>query len=154
MAVEHASEQTVIDAPRDACVAVVLDFDRYPTWAPDLKEVTVEDRDEEGRGRRVRFRAAAMGHSSTYVLQYDYRQFPDVLAWALVEGDLTRKLDGLYRFIPLDDGRTEVHYVLEAELVVPLPAFIKRRTELKIVHTALRDLKARVEEQLAQSGPA
>ena len=32
-----------------------------------------------------------------------------------------------------------------AELVVPLPGFVKRRAEGRIMQTALRDLKARVE---------
>ena len=40
-------------------------------------------------------------------------------------------------------------YQLEAELVVPLPGFIKRRTQLKIMHTALKELKSRVEAQSA-----
>ena len=35
--------------------------------------------------------------------------------------------------------------MLEAELIVPLPGFIKRRTQLKIMHTALKELKSRVE---------
>jgi hypothetical protein len=34
---------------------------------------------------------------------------------------------------------------LEAELKVPIPGFIKRRAEGRIMHTALRQLKARVE---------
>ena len=38
-----------------------------------------------------------------------------------------------------------MRYELEVELVVPLPGFVKRRAELKIMHTALRELKARVE---------
>ena len=40
---------------------------------------------------------------------------------------------------------------LTAELVVPLPGFVKRRAETRIMQTALRDLKARV-EAVAASG--
>jgi hypothetical protein len=32
-------------------------------------------------------------------------------------------------------------------LIVPLPAFVKRRAESKIMHNALRELKAHVEQQ-------
>ncbi len=146
---EHAIEHTTVNASVDRCLDVVLDFERYPDWAPPLKEATVVSRDLQSRPLDVRFRAAAFGHSTSYLLRYDYSEAPTKLAWKLVESDVCRKLDGYYRFTPAGDdpSRTDVEYVLEAELVVPLPAFIKRRTELKIVHTALRDLKARVEQQ-------
>jgi uncharacterized membrane protein len=142
---EQATERTTIDAPPERCWDVALDFERYPTWARDIKSVEVESRDEQGRGREVRFRAAAMGRSTSYTLRYDYSEAPRVLSWVLARGDITRKLDGTYIFEPTDDGRTQVTYHLTAELIVPLPGFVKRRAESKIIHTALRELKQHVE---------
>ena len=142
---DSVTERTTIGATRDACLDVLLDFERYPEWARDLKEVTVLERDAQGRGVEVRFRAAGMGYSTNYTLRYDHSR-PDTLAWRLTRGDLTRKLDGQYHFEEAGDG-VEVTYQLEAELVVPLPGFIKRRTQLRIMHTALKELKARVEAQ-------
>lgn len=146
---EIVTEQTTIAADPATCYAVATDFARYPEWARDLRSVTVVASDDEGRPTEIMFRAAAMGHSTTYTLGYDYTQAPARLAWRLLSGDVTRKLDGYYDFAPDPDdaGATAVSYRLEVELVVPLPAFIKRRTELKIMHTALRELKARVESQ-------
>jgi len=142
---EQATERTIIDAPPERCWEVAVDFERYPQWARDIKAVTVESRDAEGRGLEVRFRAAAMGRSTSYTLRYDYSDAPRVLSWVLARGDITRKLDGEYIFDPLDDGGTEVTYHLTAELIVPLPGFVKRRAETKIIHTALRELKLHVE---------
>jgi hypothetical protein len=142
---DSVTEHTTIDATREACLDVLLDFERYPEWARDLKEVTVLERDAEGRGVEVRFRAAGMGYSTSYTLRYDHSD-PDTLAWRLIRGDITRKLDGHYHFEE-SAGGVEVTYQLEAELVVPLPGFIKRRTQLKIMHTALKELKGRVEAQ-------
>src|SRR5687768_3705560 len=113
---EQATERTIIDAPPDRCWEVVLDFERYPRWARDIKSVTVESRDAEGRGEEVRFRAAAMGRSTSYTLRYDYSEAPRVLSWVLVRGDITRKLDGTYILDPTDDGGTQVTYHLTAEL--------------------------------------
>lgn len=142
---ESVAEHTVIEASRQQCLEVLLDFESYPQWARDLKDATVLERDGEGRGVEVRFRAAGMGYSTSYTLRYDYSD-PDRLAWQLIKGDLTRKLDGHYGFNDLrDGGAVEVSYELDAELIVPLPGFIKRRTQLKITHTALKELKARVE---------
>ncbi len=59
-----------------------------------------------------------------------------------------RRLDGAYEFLPVTDDpdRTDVVYHLTVELVVPLPGFVKRRAESKIMHNALRELKAHVEQ--------
>lgn len=100
---------------------------------------------------RVRYRAAAMGRSTTYVLGYDYSEAPRRMAWTLLESDITRQLDGSYDFAPVDGepDRTDVTYELVVELVVPLPSFVKRRAESRIVHTALRELKSWVERGAA-----
>jgi uncharacterized membrane protein len=144
---DEATQQMLIDASPQRIWEVLTDFDDYPSWAHDLKSVTVVERDEEGRPRDVAFRAAAMGRSTSYTLRYDYDRAPDVLAWRLVKGDITRKLDGSYELRPLDDtpGRTEVTYHLAVDLLVPLPGFVKRRAEARIVHTALRQLRSHLE---------
>jgi uncharacterized membrane protein len=144
---DEATQQMLIDASPQRIWEVLTDFDDYPSWAHDLKSVTVVERDDEGRPRDVAFRAAAMGRSTSYTLRYDYDQAPEVLAWRLVKGDITRKLDGSYELRPLDDtpGRTEVTYHLAVDLLVPLPGFVKRRAEARIVHTALRQLRSHLE---------
>jgi ribosome-associated toxin RatA of RatAB toxin-antitoxin module len=135
----------VISATPDRCFAVSADLGAYPLWAADIKEVIIDTRDDQGRPQLVTFRAAAFGRSTNYTLSYDYTQAPDVLAWVLIEGDITSKLDGCYVFEPTGDGSTEVTYHLEVEMKVPLPGFIKMRAQSRIMSIALRDLKARVE---------
>ena len=56
-------------------------------------------------------------------------------------------LDGSWEFFPVDDdpNRTEVRYSLTVELAMPLPGFVKRRAEGRIVHTAITDFTDRVE---------
>jgi hypothetical protein len=141
---DQATETMEIAAPADRILDVLLDFESYPTWARDLKGVTVESRDEEGRAQEVTFRAAAFGRSTSYTLRYDHG--PGHLGWELVRGDIMRKLDGSYELAPgVSDGRTLVTYHLAVDLVIPLPGFVKRRAEQKIIHTALRELRAHVE---------
>jgi ribosome-associated toxin RatA of RatAB toxin-antitoxin module len=142
---ESARESIVVRAHPAECFAVATDFLHYPTWASDVKEVVIGERDEAGRASVVTYRAGAFGRSTSYTLRYDYHDAPEVIAWRLVEGDITSKLDGRYVFSSCGEDQTEVAYELEAELIVPIPGFVKRRAETKIVHTALGDLKARVE---------
>ena len=141
---EHANERIRIDASMDECLGVVLDFENYPSWARDLKQVTIQERDAEGRGVLVEFRAAAMGQSFKYVLAYDYSAMPDSFSWVLSSGEKLRQLDGTYRFEPEGDA-TRVHYDLVVDLSIPLPGLIKRRAAGMIMGTALRELKKAVE---------
>jgi len=142
---EQATERMTVEASPERCFEVAIDFDRYPEWAADIKSVTVEERDAEGRGTLVNFRAAAFGRSTSYTLRYDYSDAPHTLAWVQASGDLTSRLDGEYVFDPGDDGNTAVTYHLVVELKIPIPGFVKRRAEGRIMGTALRELKARVE---------
>lgn len=148
---DKATQKTIIDASPEQCFAIAADFAAYPDWATDIKQVTVLRSDDDGRGGDVAYRAAAMGRSTSYTLRYFYGSNPLRIAWKLVEGDLTRKLDGEYEFLPVDDGaRTEVVYHLEADLAVTMPGFVKRRAESRIIRTALEDLRQRVEATVPQ----
>ena len=142
---EQATEHTTVSAPPERCYAVVTDIERYPEWAADIKQVTVERRDGDGRPLVCTFRAAAFGRSTSYSLEYDYSEAPHVLSWRQTRGDITTKLDGRYVFEPAVGGGTDVTYHLEVELRVPIPGFIKLRAASRIISTALRELKARAE---------
>ena len=143
---DQATEQMTVSASPERCFAVVADIERYAEWAADIKEIVVDERDAEGRPVLVTFRAAAFGRSTSYTLRYDFSEAPRSLSWKLTKGDITSKLDGSYVFDPAEEGSgTHVRYHLEAELRVPIPGFIKMRAQSRIMSTALRELKARVE---------
>lgn len=140
---DQATQHMHIEAPLERIWDVLTDFESYPTWARDLKEATVLQHDEEGRASLVRFRAAAMGRSTTYTLAYTWDDAPQRLPWKLVSGDIQKVLDGAYEFHETDSG-TDVTYHLRVDLAIPLPGFVKRRAEARIISTALRELRAHV----------
>jgi uncharacterized membrane protein len=142
---ETASERIRVDAPAERCFDVAVDFESYPEWVRDVKEVRVLEFDEEGRGTRVEYRAAALGKSIRYVLAYDYRDAPSSFSWELVEGDMLRRLDGRYQFEADGPTSTRVHYNLAVDLAVPLPGLVKRRAAGLIMGSALKELKRQVE---------
>jgi ribosome-associated toxin RatA of RatAB toxin-antitoxin module len=134
-----------VPASPERCFAVVSDIERYPEWAADIKEVIVNDRDDQGRPVLVTFRVAAFGRSTILTLSYDYSEAPRILSWKSTKGDITSRWDGSYVFDAGENGGTDVTYHLEAELRVPIPSFIKMRATSRIMSTAMRELKARVE---------
>lgn len=144
---DQAVEEIRVKAPPERCFGVAVDFERYPTWAPDVKAVEVLERDPEGRGKRVRYQIAALGLSITHVLEYDYADAPRQFTWRLVEADILRGLDGVYRFDPDGEG-TLVTYRLAVDLAIPLPGFVKRQAAGRIANSATRQLKTRVESEV------
>jgi ribosome-associated toxin RatA of RatAB toxin-antitoxin module len=149
---EQATQRITIEASPERCYDVVVDFERYPEWARDVKDVVVTSRDEGGRPVEVEFRAAAFGRSTRYTLRYDHSLAPGELSWKLVQGDIMRACDGAYDFAPTGSGGTDVTYHLAIELVVPLPGFVKRRAEVRILNT-VKELKSRVEGQAQPALP-
>jgi hypothetical protein len=148
---EHVTERMIIRGTPQHCFEVLTAFEAYPQWAADIKSVSVAGRDNLGRATQVTFRAAAFGRSTSYTLRYDYSRAPAELSWVQVKGDITRRLDGSYQLVASGDGSTEIAYRLVVDLKVPLPGFVKRRAEGRIMGTALRELKARVESTPAPS---
>ena len=141
---ETASDTITIEASPDAVWAIATDIERYPEWARDVKDVVVTARDDDGRPSQVEFRTSALGRSTHYTLRYDYSDAPAVLAWTMVKGDIQRSIEGAYRFEATNDGGTLVQYDLAIELVVPLPGFVKRRAERRILN-AIKEMKAYAE---------
>ena len=86
-----------------------------------------------------------MGRSTSYTLRYDHGAVaPGLGARARRHHAQARRLLRAGAR-PATDGRTLVTYHLAVDLIVPLPGFVKRRAEQKIIHTALRELRAHVE---------
>lgn len=143
---DRATHTTTIAASPERCFEVVTAFGEYPEWARDVKSAEVRARDEAGRPIEVEFTASAMGRSTSYLLRYDWSGAPHRLSWWQVRGDLTDAIDGTYTFTPSTSvpGGTDVVYELAVELVVPLPGFVKRRAEVRILNT-VKELKARAE---------
>ncbi|HEY3830967.1 MAG TPA: SRPBCC family protein [Acidimicrobiia bacterium] len=143
---DQASERIRIAAPAQRCYDIATDFERYPAWARDVKRATIVARDDTGRAAQVAYRAAALGKSVEYTLEYDFADAPRSFSWHLVEGGmLLRRLDGSYRFEPDGDDATRVHYDLAVDLKAPLPRAIKHRAAALIMGNALRELKRHIE---------
>jgi ribosome-associated toxin RatA of RatAB toxin-antitoxin module len=142
---DTASERIRIEAPADRCFDVAIDYESYPEWLRDVKEAKILESDDEGRGLRVEYRAAALGKSIRYVLAYDYTGAPGQFSWQFVEGDMLRRLDGSYTFESEGPFLTRVQYDLSVELALPLPGLVKRRAAGLIMGSALKELKKQVE---------
>jgi hypothetical protein len=141
---DQARESTHVEVSPEQVYRVAIDFERYPEWATDVKEVEVLERDAEGRGTRVRYQISALGKTIGYVLTYFYDDAPGGFSWDLESADYLRRLDGSYTFVAEGSG-TRVGYVLAVADPLPLPGFMKKAAAGMIVDNAMKQLKRYVE---------
>ena len=144
---EQTTSSIVISADPAAVMAVISDFDAYPTWAQGVRKAEPVDQGSNGgadsRPERVYFELDASPIKDAYTLSYDWHG-DDSVTWKLVEGKMLKAMDGSYE---LDDqgGSTEVTYRLAVEISIPMIGMLRRKAEKVIIDTALKGLKKRVE---------
>lgn len=122
---------------------VATDLDSYPDWNEDIKRVEVKQRDDENRPVEVWMEVDVKLKLVGYTIEYDYSAAPGFFSWSLVEGDV-KELEGSYRFDEFDDV-TEVTYEMRVDPGFPIPGFLRRQAERRVVRGALENLKQRVE---------
>ena len=141
---EQTSSSIVVDAPPADVMAVIADFDAYPTWAKGVQTADVRATGPDGRAEQVFFALDVSPIKDEYTLAYDWDHDREV-TWSLVEGNMLKALDGAYTLEDLGGGRTEVTYRLALDVNIPLIGMLKRKGEKILIDTALKGLKKRVE---------
>ena len=137
----QTSSSVTIDAGADAVMAVIADFEAYPSWVDSMERATVLS-STDGRADEVEMALAHPLFSDTYVLAYDWA--PEKVSWHLVRGGRLTAMDGSYVLAPAG-GRTTVTYTLAVDTSLPMIGLLRRKAEKTIVDGALRGLKRRVE---------
>ncbi len=143
---ESSTQSITINAPPAKVAAVICDFARYPEWADAMKSVEVVEEYEDGYASQVRFVIDAGVLADDYTLQYEYAEDVSRIEWHLVAPSKTQRVqNGSYDLAENADGTTTVTYTLEVELAIGMLGMFRRKAEMMIMDTALRQLKTRVE---------
>ncbi len=143
---EKTAQTIYIDADPNTVMNVIADIGSYPEWVSEYKEAEVLEADDEGYPKVARLVMDATVLKDTFVLSYDWPKDRGSVRWSLVSSSLLKALDGVYRLSPKDSG-TEVTYELSVDLAIPMIGLLKRKAERRLIDTALKDLKKRVEAE-------
>ena len=143
MAEQTTSSIDIEAAPADV-MAVIADFDAYPSWAKGVTKAETRSSYDDGRAREVFFALDVSPIKDEYTLAYEWDGYDEV-TWTLVEGKMLRALDGAYILRERASGITEVTYRLALDVSIPLIGMLKRKGEKILIDTALKGLKKRVE---------
>jgi len=143
---DTSTQSIVIDAPPDRVAAVIADFARYPEWVEAMKSIEIIEEYEDGYASQVRFTIDAGPLVDEYTLRYEYAEDLSRVEWRLVSPSKMQKEQiGSYDIEANGDGTSKVTYTLSVELTIPMLGMLRRKAEKRIMDTALRDLKRRVE---------
>lgn len=141
---QRVNDRVTVSASPDQVMEVIVDLASYPEWADGVKHVDIHEHDDQGRPVEATFEVDAQVQRVNYRLRYTHEV--NRLSWYLVDSNVLTQLDGVYALEPLGDT-TEVEYVIEADISIPLPGFIKKRAAKVILQTGLKGLKRRVEDR-------
>jgi uncharacterized membrane protein len=132
-----------VKAPVDKVIGALTDFESFPEWQSAVMECEVLERDDEGRGSRIRMKVDAKIRKVEYVVRYTY-DLPNGFSWEQESGDL-KENTGVYRFAPKDDGSTDVTVDIVAEVGFFVPGPMKNLIRDQSLKNSIRELKKRVE---------
>jgi uncharacterized membrane protein len=132
-----------VKAPVDKIVEALTDFDSFPQWQSAVLEAEVLDRDDEGRGSRIRMKVDAKIRKVEYIVKYSY-DLPNSFSWEQESGDL-KENTGVYKFDAKDDGSTDVTVDIVAEVGFFVPGPMKNLIRDQSLKNSIRELKKRVE---------
>jgi coenzyme Q-binding protein COQ10 len=135
-----AEQSIVIDVPRDAFLAVITDYERYPEFLPDMKATRIVGRD--GHAVDVVFTLHLVKR-----IEYTLRLVedpPNGLSWTQVSGDFQRN-DGGWTLQDLDGTRTHATYRIDVAVGVLVPGSIVNRLVGQTLPDTLRAFKRRAE---------
>jgi hypothetical protein len=133
---------TRVAASRDACFAVLIDFDAYPRWSSPITSCRVLERHPDGLAKRVEFHLDMTVKTIRYVLEYTYDK-PRGARWKLVDGDV-KDVEGEYTFEE-HGGTTTATCTQAIDLGFWLPGFIKKPFEQKALRDSVEEFRRAVE---------
>ncbi|MCV7420837.1 SRPBCC family protein [Mycobacterium yunnanensis] len=128
------SKTVEVEAPADAIMAIVADFESYPQWNPEIKGCWILARYDDQRPSQLRLDTSVQGMDGTYI-QAVYYPGENQIQTVMQQGDLFSKQEQLFSVVAM--GPISLLTVdLDVEVSMPVPAMMVK----KIVNDALEHL--------------
>jgi coenzyme Q-binding protein COQ10 len=104
-----ATRSVVIDVPPDRVFDVIVDYDRYAEFLPEVKEARSADR----RGNEVDVHYGIDLVKRIHYTLHMVEERPRSVRWSFVRGELMRDNKGSWTLEPTPDGKTRATYTIE-----------------------------------------
>ena len=104
-----ATRSVVIDVPADRVFDVIVDYDHYAEFLPEVKEARSADR----RGNEVDVHYGIDLVKRIHYTLHMVEERPRSVRWSFVRGELMRDNKGSWTLEPTPDGKTRATYTIE-----------------------------------------
>ena len=143
------SKTIEVEAPAEAIMGIVADFESYPLWNDEITGCWVLARYDDGRPSQLRLDVVVQGQSGTFITAV-YYPAENQIQTVLQQGEFFEKQEQKFSVVPM--GATSLLTVdLDVETKLPIPAqFVKKAIGDTLDYLAAK-LKTRAEEVAASS---
>ena len=131
----------VIRASPEKVFEVISDFEKYPEFLPEVKQVKVET--TQGNTRDVTYTIDIKAKLITYTLRHTPKP-PHELSWTFVRGEMMKGNDGAWVLKPVAEG-TEATYKIDLRLGALVPSMVERKLAEQSLPGLLENFKKRIE---------
>lgn len=115
-----ATRSVLVNAPVEKCWEAVTDYDRYPEFIPEIRQISTSNR--RGDEIDVHYQIEMIKK-----IRYSIRmkeEKPRRLSWTYIEGEVMKDNKGSWLLEPAGEGETQVTYNVELALGPLVPKSI------------------------------
>ncbi|WNG36112.1 SRPBCC family protein [Archangium violaceum] len=136
-----ATRSIVINAPPEKVFDVIVDYDRYAEFIPEVKKIRTSDR--KGNEVKIHYEVDIVKTIHYTLLAREDR--PKRMSWTFVEGEVMKDNQGSWVLEPEGEGRTKATYTVDMALGPLVPKAIINGLVEQSLPKMLEAFKRRVE---------
>ena len=142
-----ASRSVTVNVPPEKLFDVIVDYEKYPEFLPEVKKVKVDA--GQGSIKEVTYTVDIKAKVITYTLRHTAEP-PSKLSWTMIKGEMMKGNDGTWALKPgTQPGTTEATYTIDLKLSSLVPGFIEKALAEQSLPGLLANFKGRAEKLYA-----
>jgi ribosome-associated toxin RatA of RatAB toxin-antitoxin module len=140
----QASRSVTVNVPPEKMFEVIVDYEKYPEFLPEVKKVQVNA--GQGAIKEVTYTVDIKAKVNSYTLRHTAEK-PVKIAWTMIKGEMMKGNDGSWTLkAGPQPGTTEATYTIDLKLSALVPGFIEKVLAEQNLPGLLANFKARAEK--------
>ena len=138
-----ATKSIVINVPPDKFFDVIVDYEKYGEFLPEVKKVKLDG--GQGSIKEVTYTVDIKAKVINYTLKHTAEK-PSRMSWTMIKGEMMTGNDGSWTLKAAPNGGTEATYAIDLRLSSLVPGFIEKALAEQSLPGLLANFKARAEK--------
>ena len=140
----QASRSVTVNVPPEKLFEVIIDYEKYPEFLPEVKKVHVNA--GQGAIKEVTYTVDIKAKVITYTLKHTAER-PAKVAWTMIKGEMMKGNDGSWTLkAGAQPNTTDATYTIDLKLSSLVPGFIEKALAESSLPQLLANFKARAEK--------